>query len=416
MLHKKSLWRSVTGFLPEFSEIVDFINNGKFYHRGFTRLFLLLLVLPCVLNLNAQKTEDIPNTISIKAITGLQYDLVRFKVKPGSKVRILLNNVSDMSHNLLIIRPGTRLEVVNAALQLAEKGPQMDYIPKMEAVLWSIPLISPGQMKSVTFTAPVQPGIYPYVCTFPGHGFVMYGAMYVMEEGNMPDIKNDMNIPESRRQDNKVAGKKEANAETHHMEKMEESSHPYTLVPPYLYHAFIEGVSPAAIAVNLPQDLSYCWDDDACRLSFAWKGDFLDMSDLWKGHFNASAKILGDIFFRDNTDFPIRLGEKAVVPTVQYKGYRLVDRYPEFHYALNGIEIYELIRQKTDGNGLIRIFRIPHADRTIWFFTNREDDVIGYESSKGRWESGKLKLSPAEAKEFTITMTSYYLAYKNKKK
>ena len=127
-------------------------------------------------------------------------------------------------------------------------------------------------------------------------------------------------------------------------------------------------MSPAAIAVHLPQDLSYCWDDDACRLSFAWEGDFLDMSDLWKGHFNASAKILGDIFFRDNTDFPIRLGEKAVVPTVQYKGYRLVDRYPEFHYALNGIEIYELIRQKTDGNGLIRIFRIPHADRTIWFF------------------------------------------------
>jgi hypothetical protein len=351
---------------------------------------------------------------------------VRFKVKPGEKVKITLNNVSDMSHNLLIVRPGTRLKVVNAALQLAEKGPEVNYIPKISDVLWSIPLISPGQIRSVTFTAPTQAGIYPYVCTYPGHGFVMYGAMYVMRQGNMPDITKDVNIPESRRHENKTnkndkispenksKGQKNMSAESH---QMESGPHPYALTPPYLYHAFIDGVSPAAIAVRLPQELSYCWDAGACRLSFAWKGGFIDMSDLWKGHFNASAKILGDIFFRDNTDFPIRLGEEAIVPAdVQYKGYRLVDQYPEFHYTLNGMEVYELIREKADGNGLILSFRIPHAEQTVWFFTNREEDAIEYKYSAGRWEDGKLALSPSEAKAFTITMTSYYLAYKNMKK
>ena len=385
---------------------------------GYIKLLLLFWLLSGTLGLNAQNAGGV-NTIVIKAVTGLQYDVVRFKVKPGEKVRITLSNEDDMAHNLLIVKPGTRLEVVNTAMQLAEKGPQMNYTPKTGTVLWSIPLISPGQRRSVSFTAPAKPGVYPYVCTFPGHGFVMYGAMYVMQEGNMPDIKKDVNIPEARRQEDKKNKndksqlKKDQHTADH---QVEASPHPYVLTPPYLYHAFIDGVSPAAVAVRLPKELSYCWDNEACRLGMAWKGGFIDMSDLWKGHFNASAEILGDIFFRDNTDFPIRLGEKATVPAeVLYKGYRLVNEYPEFHYSLDGMEVYELITEKADGNGLIRSFRIPDAGQKLWFFTNRQEDAIEYESSAGRWKDGILELSPAEARSFTITMTSYYLAYKKKK-
>jgi hypothetical protein len=136
------------------------------------------------------------------------------------------------------------------------------------------------------------------------------------------------------------------------------------------------------------------------------------MSALWKGHFDTSAKILGDIFYRDNTDYPVRLGESANVPTVEYKGYRLIDRYPEFHYALSGLDVYELIRPKADSCGLIHAFRIPHADRVVWFFTNPQDDAIEYEFSAGHVKDKTLKLSSKEAKEFTITMTNFHLAYK----
>jgi azurin len=368
----------------------------------FKRLFLLLLILQGC----SEPSERLENFISIKAVTGLQYDVVRFKVKPGSKVKITLTNASDMPHNLLVTKPGEREKVIKSAEQLAEKGPQMEYIPSIDAVLWSIPVVSPGQTKSVTFTAPTQSGVYPYVCTYPGHGLVMYGAMYVTKDETLPDIRNDLNIPESRRKDDS-SGKAERPASA--------SPHPYDLTPPYLYHVFMEGASSAAIAVHLPNKLSYCWDAGACRLSFAWQGDFLDMSPLWKGHFDASAKILGDIFYRDNTDYPIRLGENATIPAVEYKGYRLVDRYPEFHYTLNGLDVYELIRPKADSFGLIRVFRIPKADRVVWFFFNRQDDAIEYEFSAGHFKDKKLKFSPIEAKEFTITMTSYYLAYKNKK-
>jgi azurin len=388
------------------------IMSGLFKHYklfSFKGLFLFFLIifLRC-----SGPSEHFQNSISIKATADLQYNVVRFKVKPGSKVRITLTNVSDMSHNLIITKPGVRLDVVNAALQLVEKGPQMDYIPRIDAVLWSIPVVSPRQTKSITFTAPTQSGIYPYVCTYPGHGFIMYGAMYVTQEEILPDIRNDLNIPESRRHNDSLKDKEGAQVEN----RINNSPHPYDLIPPYLYHVFIDGASPAAIAVCLPNDLSYCWDAGTCRLAFAWKGGFLDMSPLWKGHMDTSAKILGDIFYRDNTDYPIRLGETAAIPTVNYKGYRLVDRYPEFHYTLNGIDVYELIKPKADSLGLIRAFRIPHANQKLWFFINRQDDAIEYKFSTDQLENRKLALSSMEAKEFTITMTSYYLAYKNKKR
>jgi plastocyanin len=371
-------------------------------------ILLLLITLSFLECVNNKKDDSTTVSVSLKAMVGLQYDIARFKVKPGSRVKLTLTNVSDMNHNLLITKPGMRLDVVNSALKLAEKGPQMDYTPNMEAVLWSIPVISPGQTKSITFTAPTEPGIYPYVCTYPGHGFSMYGAMYVTESDSLPDIASDTNIPESRRQDSAIGNEDGQSASS------EVSPHPYALVPPYFYHVYIEGASPTAIAVHLPQELSYCWDAGACRLAFAWQGGFLDMSDLWKGHFDASAKVLGDIFFRDNTDYPIRLGTNATIPAVEYKGFRLVDRYPEFHYTLNGIDVYELIKQKADSFGIIRVFKIPKADRKFWFFTNRQDDAIEYEFSAGHFNDRKLELSAAEAKEFTITMTSYHLAFKNK--
>ena len=373
-------------------------------------LLVMLLILPFSMCTNKRTPGTAPGTIHLKAMIDLQFDVVRFKVKPGSNVTLTLTNVSDMSHNLLITKPGARQNVVDTALKLAEKGPQMDYIPETDDVLWSIPVISPGQTKSVSFTAPTESGVYPYVCTYPGHGFVMYGAMYVTTDEQLPEITSDLNIPESRRHDDSTGGKEIVHGD----HAGSANSHPYPLIPPYLYHVFIEGANPDAIAVHLPGDLSYVWDAGACRLRFAWKGGFLDMSDLWKGHFDASAKILGDIFYRENTEYPFRLGVNAAIPDIKYKGYRLVQRYPEFHYTLNGIDVFELIRPKADGYGLIRDFRIPHADRKFWFFANRQDDPIEYEFSAGRYKNNRLELSPAEARAFTITMTSYYLAFKKK--
>lgn len=383
-------------------------------------LVLLLFVLPVKYGLGQSATTP-PTVIELKVLPGLQYDVVRFTVKPAAAVKLNFTNTDDMSHNLLITKPGARLNVVNAALALEEKGPAMNYVPKSADVLWSIPVVSPDQTRSLTFKAPSKVGAYPYVCTFPGHGFVMYGVMYVSPDGKMPDIKTDPNIPPSRQEDQLTAAGSHDMHNQHDMHKMQEpkkvqANHPYTPVAPYLYRIFMEDAGPAAIAVSLPQELSYCWDAGLCRLRYAWKGGFVDNTGIWKGHADAVAKIVGVIFYREITTSPLRIGKADEIPVADYKGYRLVNKYPEFHYTLNGTDVYELILPKEDGKGLIRKFRIPEARKTVWLACAVNNESETYEASSGVWEKDKLKLSPEQARDFSVTITSYPLVYNKKRR
>ena len=345
---------------------------------------------------SANPPKDTVATITINAVGGLQYDVVRFKVKPGAKVRIIFSNKDDMSHNLVITKPGSRSEVVNAALGLGNDGQKMNYIPPVAAVLWSVPILAPGDTKTVSFVAPQTTGVYPYVCTYPGHGVVMYGAMYVTN-GEMPAVKDDPNIPPARKTD---AGKDDGK----HHDHMAPPAPAYKEDPPYICRIFLPDASPAAIAVRLPHELSYCWDAGTCRLRYAWQGGFLDNSDIWKGHHDAYGIIMGTVFFRDQSAYPLRVDIPGNIPVVAFKGYQLLKRYPEFHYTINGIDVYELIKPKEDGTGLIRTFRIPGNDRVIWFAADPGDGV-SYQSSDGKWIDGKLRILPLEAGRFPITMT-----------
>lgn len=358
-------------------------------------LFAALLLLFVQTEVWSQVKKDTV-VISLKALTGLQYDQVRFSVKPGAMVKLTLTNSDDMSHNLVFTLPGKRQEVVDAALKLGEKGVTLNYIPQLSSVLWSIPVISPGESMTITFTVPDKPGVYPFVCTYPGHGFVMYGAMYVTLD-MMPPLKDDLNVPANRR----VEKSKEIVAD-HNSHLMQ--SIPSKDVPPYLYRTFIQDAGPAAIAVRLPQRLSYFWDAGECRLRYATSGEFLDMKELWAGHRQAVARNLGEVFYRDKTEYPFRIGSPGNIPVVQFKGYKLIDRYPEFHYLINGVDVYELIKEKSDGSGLLRTFRIPKANQTVWFVFSPEDGVK-YEFSEGKLSNGRLELSPVAARQFTVKMT-----------
>ncbi|MEX2232098.1 MAG: plastocyanin/azurin family copper-binding protein [Cyclobacteriaceae bacterium] len=344
----------------------------------------------------AQNDTD-TTTITLNAVAGLQYDLVRFSVKPGAKVKVVLTNMDDMSHNLLFTKPGKREYVVNEALQLEEKGPSMDYIPDSPEVLWSIPVTSPGEVKTLTFTAPGATGVYPYVCTFPGHGFSMYGAMYVNTDGKMPELEKDENIPLSRR-----GGDKHDQAHASHPQQSQRA-HPYELTPPYLYRAYMNDASPASIAVNLPHDLSYCWDTETCELRYAWQGAFVDNAGLWKGKPNSEAKVFGTIFYRNGVRQPLRIGKAETISIVGYKGYRLINRYPEFHYTLDGVDVYEIIHPTEAGDGLIRTFSIPEGKKDLWFQVDARDGMK-YESSAGQWQNNRLMIPASDVKKFSIVM------------
>jgi len=111
---------------------------------------------------------------------GLKFDLEAFEVKAGSKVKLTFNNNDDMLHNLVIVKPNTAIEVGEDALKMGLEGSQKNYIPNSDKVLFHTNILSPETSESIYFEAPTVPGDYSYVCTFPGHAYVMQGIMRVV--------------------------------------------------------------------------------------------------------------------------------------------------------------------------------------------------------------------------------------------
>lgn len=112
---------------------------------------------------------------------GLQFDIANFEVKAGSKIRLLFTNNDDMSHNVVVVEPGSEDEVGELALKLGLKGAEMNYVPSTPNVLFYSKLLQPGEIESIYFIAPTTPGEYGFICSFPGHASVMRGKIKVVK-------------------------------------------------------------------------------------------------------------------------------------------------------------------------------------------------------------------------------------------
>ncbi|MFC3199078.1 PVC-type heme-binding CxxCH protein [Parapedobacter deserti] len=122
--------------------------------------------------------------IEIKAVKDImQYDKKRFTVQAGKPVTLVFENPDGMQHNLLIVQPGTLEIVGKAADDMLRSSEAYDrhYIPEIPEVLHATPLVDPDGSYTLQFTAPTEPGEYPYVCTFPGHWRGMNGVMTVVK-------------------------------------------------------------------------------------------------------------------------------------------------------------------------------------------------------------------------------------------
>ena len=111
---------------------------------------------------------------------GLKYDVEVFEVKAGSKIRLVFNNNDDMTHNVVVVLPGTGDEVGNLALNLGLKGSEMNYVPNSPKVLFHTGLLEPDSSESIYFIAPTKPGEYVFLCTYPGHASVMRGILKIV--------------------------------------------------------------------------------------------------------------------------------------------------------------------------------------------------------------------------------------------
>lgn len=129
--------------------------------------------------------EDVAvtNHIELEAHDNMTYtggDL--FKVKAGEEITLTLKNVGQlpvesMGHNLVILTPGTDHAEFGGE---AFKAKAEDYIPATFAssIVAHTKLLGPGQSDTITFKIDT-PGVYTYVCSFPGHWGTMHGTIVV---------------------------------------------------------------------------------------------------------------------------------------------------------------------------------------------------------------------------------------------
>ena len=127
----------------------------------------------------AEWNGTVDQTVNVQGVEGLKFSLPAFDVKAGARVKLDFANVSDMLHNLVVVKPGTAIKVGEDALKLGLEGAKLHYVPRTDDVLYHTALLEPQKSEVIYFVAPTTPGEYTYVCTFPGHYITMQGTMRV---------------------------------------------------------------------------------------------------------------------------------------------------------------------------------------------------------------------------------------------
>ncbi|MCZ6794398.1 MAG: plastocyanin/azurin family copper-binding protein [Planctomycetota bacterium] len=113
----------------------------------------------------------------------MRYDTPYFAVQAGRPVQVILENEDLMPHNLVVVVPGALKEVAELGLAAGPTGYQgKEYVPESDKVLYATNMVQSGKQERLTFTAPSEPGEFPYVCTFPRHWMRMYGVMVVVDD------------------------------------------------------------------------------------------------------------------------------------------------------------------------------------------------------------------------------------------
>ena len=125
-----------------------------------------------------------PKTVTITGTEQMKWDVPTIQAKPGEQIHVVLKAAGSMpkaamAHNFVLLKAGVNPQDVATAAMTAR---ETDFIPASmkDKIIANTTLAGGGETVEVTFKAPMKPGTYPYLCTFPGHYAVgMKGELVV---------------------------------------------------------------------------------------------------------------------------------------------------------------------------------------------------------------------------------------------
>jgi azurin len=136
------------------------------------------------LGIAAGAQAQAPRVITLTVSPAMKYSLSNIEAKPGEAltVKLVVEGTASkliMGHNfVLLTAKSDPAAFANAALT----AKATDYIPPAlkGQVLATTTIIGGGETTQVTFNAPKEPGVYPFLCSFTGHFLVgMKGTLTV---------------------------------------------------------------------------------------------------------------------------------------------------------------------------------------------------------------------------------------------
>jgi len=128
--------------------------------------------------------KEVPEVVELE-ISGndlMKFDKPKLTVYEGQTVKLTLKHTGKlpakaMGHNIVILKKGVDVNEFGGKA-IAAKDNQ--YIPKdaLGDIIAYSKVIGGGESTTIEFTAPL-PGIYKFICSFPGHYAMMKGNFIV---------------------------------------------------------------------------------------------------------------------------------------------------------------------------------------------------------------------------------------------
>ncbi len=142
--------------------------------------FTLLIIFSLVIFTNCSDKNDV-NNILITSDDYMKFDTRKITVQSGKIVKLTLKHIGQldvqvMGHNFVLLKKKVDLiEFANKAATARDN----QYIPKgSDEVIVYTDMIGGGQETAIEFLPP-EPGVYDFICSFPGHYAMMKGKFIV---------------------------------------------------------------------------------------------------------------------------------------------------------------------------------------------------------------------------------------------
>ena len=123
---------------------------------------------------------EFTDSVLLKANENMRFDKELFRVKAQKKIILIFKNTgaksaASMTHNVVILKSG--IDIADFA-DIAHNAKTEQYVPSSldSLIIAHTRLVSGGDSDQVEFMIP-KPGVYDFICSFPGHWGTMQGKI-----------------------------------------------------------------------------------------------------------------------------------------------------------------------------------------------------------------------------------------------